>query len=97
MRAVYEEGAPTDSDTQGNVYQEIINKVISTSHNDFEEFGVDNTTLEELRQVSDSLALAQPTLLPFIVASSQSRSFLPSHSHISFVFSVLVSHRCRCG
>ncbi|KAF2017629.1 transcription factor IIA, alpha/beta subunit [Aaosphaeria arxii CBS 175.79] len=34
----------------GNVYEQIIQKVIQSSQNDFEEFGVDVTTLEEMKQ-----------------------------------------------
>lgn len=36
----------------GNVYQTIINDVIETSRVDFEEGGVDEAVLEELKQVS---------------------------------------------
>ncbi|KAH3911278.1 hypothetical protein HBH56_132620 [Parastagonospora nodorum] len=34
----------------GAVYQQIIDKVIQASQNDFEEFGVDQTTLDEMKQ-----------------------------------------------
>ncbi|PVH93780.1 transcription factor IIA, alpha/beta subunit [Periconia macrospinosa] len=34
----------------GSVYQQIIEKVIASSQNDFEEFGVDSATLDELKQ-----------------------------------------------
>ncbi|KAF2853604.1 transcription factor IIA, alpha/beta subunit [Plenodomus tracheiphilus IPT5] len=34
----------------GAVYQQIIDKVITVSTNDFEEFGVDHSTLDELKQ-----------------------------------------------
>ncbi|KAJ4399335.1 transcription factor IIA subunit alpha [Didymella pomorum] len=34
----------------GNVYQQIIEKVIQASQNDFEEFGVDQSTLDEMKQ-----------------------------------------------
>jgi hypothetical protein len=38
------------------VYQQIIDKVIATSQNDFEESGVDHTTLDEMKQVCCNLA-----------------------------------------
>ncbi|KAH7394453.1 transcription factor IIA, alpha/beta subunit [Pyrenochaeta sp. MPI-SDFR-AT-0127] len=34
----------------GNVYQQIIEKVVQASQNDFEEFGVDQSTLDEMKQ-----------------------------------------------
>ncbi|KAF2998298.1 transcription factor IIA subunit alpha [Curvularia kusanoi] len=34
----------------GTVYQQIIDKVIQASQNDFEEFGVDQSTLDEMKQ-----------------------------------------------
>ncbi|CAO2657997.1 Nn.00g072570.m01.CDS01 [Neocucurbitaria sp. VM-36] len=34
----------------GNVYQQIIEKVVQASQNDFEEFGVDHSTLDEMKQ-----------------------------------------------
>lgn len=37
---------------QGEVYQRIIQEVINTSVMDFEEAGVNASTLEELKQVS---------------------------------------------
>jgi transcription initiation factor TFIIA large subunit len=36
----------------GNVYQTIIDEVINSSRVDFEENGVEESVLEELRQVS---------------------------------------------
>lgn len=38
----------------GNVYQTIIEEVINSSRVDFEENGVEESVLEELRQVSRS-------------------------------------------
>lgn len=35
----------------GNVYQTIIDEVVNTSRVDFEESGVEDAVLEELRQV----------------------------------------------
>jgi hypothetical protein len=61
---------PADSDTQGAVYDQIISKVILASQNDFEECGVDQTTLDELRQVSDRLAA---WLFPSVTAASHAR------------------------
>lgn len=37
----------------GNVYQTIIEEVINSSRVDFEESGIEESVLEELRQVSD--------------------------------------------
>lgn len=45
------------------MYQQIIDKVIQASQNDFEEFGVDQTTLEEMKQVRDSL-VGYPAIAP---------------------------------
>lgn len=36
----------------GNVYQQIINDVIAASRVDFEEGGIDDAVLEQLRKVS---------------------------------------------
>lgn len=36
---------------QGSVYEAIIQKVIAASKNDFDEFGVDQSTLDEMKQV----------------------------------------------
>ncbi|KAG4222060.1 hypothetical protein PC116_g29465 [Phytophthora cactorum] len=37
----------------GNVYQQIINDVLEASRVDFEEGGVDESVLEELKRVSN--------------------------------------------
>ena len=39
----------------GNVYQTIIDEVVNSSRVDFEENGVDEAVLEELRQVSRAI------------------------------------------
>jgi transcription initiation factor TFIIA large subunit len=39
----------------GTLYQQVIDEVITSSRVDFEEGGVDESVLEELRQVSQSL------------------------------------------
>lgn len=39
----------------GNVYQAIIDEVVNSSRVDFEESGVEESVLEELRQVRDIL------------------------------------------
>lgn len=54
---------PANSNAQGNVYQQIIEKVIQASQNDFEEFGVDQSTLDEMKQVCGSLA-GVPAIAP---------------------------------
>ncbi|KAF2030536.1 TFIIA-domain-containing protein [Setomelanomma holmii] len=43
----------------GTVYEQIIAKVVQASQNDFEEFGVDQSTLDEMKQVCDCLAAAR--------------------------------------
>jgi hypothetical protein len=58
-------GAIADCDTQGSVYQQIIDKVVQASQNDFEEFGVDHSTLDEMKQVCDSLAATRLSHLSF--------------------------------
>lgn len=49
-------GRLANSNHQGGVYQQIIEKVIQTSQNDFEESGVDHSTLDEMKQVCCNLA-----------------------------------------
>jgi hypothetical protein len=39
------------------VYQQIMEKVIQASQNDFEESGVDHSTLEEMKQVRGNAAI----------------------------------------
>ena len=39
------------------MYQQIIEKVIQASQNDFEEFGVDYSTLDEMKQVCGNLVV----------------------------------------
>jgi len=50
----------------GNVYQIIIDDVINSSRVDFEESGIDETALEELRQVRNE---CESPLLPFAFPS----------------------------
>jgi hypothetical protein len=57
----------TDSVGQGNIYQAIIDKVIQASQNDFEEFGVDQATLGEMREVCILLSLARVVLHPLFL------------------------------
>jgi hypothetical protein len=59
--------------------------VVQASLNDFEEFGVDGSTLEEMKQVSDSLATARPSHLPFVVAAPQSRLLRSALFHVFFL------------
>jgi transcription initiation factor TFIIA large subunit len=61
--------------------------VIQASQNDFEEFGVDQSTLDEMRQVSDSLAAAAPSSVSVMAAPR-------SHSLFLFYFVFLCHHRC---
>lgn len=85
--SVYEEGAPADSKQQGNVYAQIIEKVIEASSNDFEEFGVDSSTLEEMKQVSGCLAQQSRRTFPL---SSQHHK---RTSRFSALVSPIVFHR----
>lgn len=57
----------------GNVYQTIIDEVINSSRVDFEESGVEESVLEELRQVS------RPFHQPFFY-----RTHGPFHANLSF-------------
>lgn len=59
----------------GNVYQAIIDEVINNSRVDFEESGVEESVLEELRQVS--LLSILPTSACF--RSRQSHKHLKMH------------------
>jgi transcription initiation factor TFIIA large subunit len=49
----------------GNVYQTIIEEVINSSRVDFEENGVEESVLEELRQVSHAMRLQPRQRLQF--------------------------------
>lgn len=53
----------------GNVYDRIIKEVVETSRLDFEESGIDDAVLEELRSVS-SLSISQ-CRLPFAFQRSR--------------------------
>lgn len=48
----------------GNVYQAIIDEVVNSSRVDFEENGVEDSVLEELRQVSCSATFAPASAPP---------------------------------
>jgi hypothetical protein len=56
----------------GNVYQAIIDEVVNSSRVDFEESGVEESVLEELRQVRDILFVAFHVLPAFLVDSWES-------------------------
>ncbi|KAF5846128.1 hypothetical protein GGP41_008594 [Bipolaris sorokiniana] len=62
----------------GGVYQQIMEKVIQASQNDFEESGVDQSTLEEMKQVCCNLAsiLAVAPFLASVAAWQPSRLWL---------------------
>ena len=47
------------------MYQQIMEKVIQASQNDFEESGVDHSTLEEMKQVRSNAALVL-AVAPFL-------------------------------
>ncbi|KAF2205307.1 transcription factor IIA, alpha/beta subunit [Delitschia confertaspora ATCC 74209] len=50
----------------GTVYQQIIERVIAASQNDFEEFGVDNSTLHEMQQGwQEKLSVLKPAQFPW--------------------------------
>jgi transcription initiation factor TFIIA large subunit len=78
------------------VYQQIIDKVIQASQNDFEEFGVDQTTLDEMKQVRDSL-VGYPAIEPSLssaMAATRSCSTLSTLFHVYFLFLELFIDRC---
>ncbi|KAI1023582.1 hypothetical protein LB503_000402 [Fusarium chuoi] len=54
----------------GNVYQAIIDEVVNSSRVDFEESGVEESVLEELRQVRDTL-FVELHVLPAILVDSR--------------------------
>jgi transcription initiation factor TFIIA large subunit len=64
------------SNTQvGNVYQQIISEVVDTSRVDFEEGGVDESVLNELRQVWLTLLHPRP---------------MATNSCIEFIFDIFI-------
>jgi hypothetical protein len=70
--------------------------VIQASQNDFEEFGVDTTTLEEMKQVRDSL-VGYPATAPSLslfMAATRSRFTLLSSFHVFFLLSKCYSVVC---
>jgi hypothetical protein len=67
------------------VYQQIIEKVIQTSQNDFEESGVDHTTLDEMKQVCCNLACISASA-PCSPSSPLSQPYHELH-HFSFLIS----------
>jgi hypothetical protein len=80
------------------VYQQIIEKVIQTSQNDFEESGVDHTTLDEMKQVCCNLASISASA-PCSPCSPLSQHYhelhYPSFSHLSHFLSNYSSHPFR--
>lgn len=56
----------------GNVYQAIIDEVVNSSRVDFEESGVEESVLEELRQVRDTLFVELHVLPAILVDSRES-------------------------
>jgi transcription initiation factor TFIIA large subunit len=65
--------------------------VIQASNNDFEESGVDQSTLDEMKQVCDSLAATRPSHLPSVIAAPSSRFTTPLVVSIVFFFLFVVS------
>jgi len=78
------------SNTQvGNIYQQIIADVVESSRVDFEEGGVDEQVLEELRQVRASLSIhPERCHRSFSFISTLFASPILSHPHTTFL------HRC---
>lgn len=69
------------------MYEQIIEKVIAASRNDFEEMGVDNNTLEELKQVCGDLSLGPGrSLFPCIVPPSLSLFLSVASFNLSLAF-----------
>ena len=58
----------------GNVYDRIIKEVVETSRVDFEESGIDDSVLEELRTVSRVISLV--ALFPDPIAFQNARDIL---------------------
>jgi hypothetical protein len=57
----------------GSVYQTIIEEVINSSRVDFEENGIEESVLEELRQVSINFFFASPGSFIFCEARHRGR------------------------
>ncbi|KAF2808199.1 transcription factor IIA, alpha/beta subunit [Mytilinidion resinicola] len=68
----------------GTIYQQIIEKVIQASQNDFEEFGVDQATLTEMRDVWQTkltnLNIAQFPWSPAAVVQDRNTPTVPSNA-----------------
>jgi hypothetical protein len=80
----------------GGVYQTIIEKVIQTSQNDFEESGVDHNTLDEMKQVCCNLASAsQPSRLSFLCRSTTAVPSPHRLLYFSLSLSNILSHHFR--
>jgi hypothetical protein len=81
------------------VYQQIMEKVVQTSQNDFEESGVDHSTLDEMKQVCCNLAALRLSRLPLRCRSSAQSL----HRHVAFSPSRLICKTfprivfARCG
>ncbi|KAF2112041.1 transcription factor IIA, alpha/beta subunit-domain-containing protein, partial [Lophiotrema nucula] len=75
----------------GNVYQQVIERVIQASQNDFEEFGVDHSTLDELKQVCGNIPEPRVRLPPLSLVAAAFQSFLPLWPTLSFLFGRFVS------
>ncbi|OCK76725.1 hypothetical protein K432DRAFT_396198 [Lepidopterella palustris CBS 459.81] len=63
----------------GQIYQQVIEKVIQASQNDFEEFGVDQTTLAEMKEVRGNISLAQSPQSFIAWLRQPAPLFSPSH------------------
>ena len=81
-----------NSDSQGGVYQMIMEKVIQASQNDFEESGVDQSTLDEMKQVCCNLA-AISAIAPAPFLCRASALSLRHHFTSSFLISILLVNR----
>lgn len=73
------------------MYQTIIDKVIDASKNDFDEFGVDQSTLEEMKAVGGNMRSPAPA--PCIICTRRTPfpAFLSVCTFPAVVFSALVS------
>lgn len=85
-------GRLANSNHQGGVYQQIIEKVIQTSQNDFEESGVDHSTLDEMKQVCCNLASISASAPSFSlsqhICDRRHTAFYISHFSCQFILRI---------
>lgn len=59
---------------QGTIYDTIISRIVVEAQNDFEEAGLEQDTLQELKQVGDSSSASVAITLLFCISASHNNS-----------------------